>query len=213
MKKYHINDSKKLSKSFKLNKTEIFSNKIIKYLYEDLNVLSEHIEQTTEYKIACGKGCGYCCNTRVEIIEPEAIFIYDYIKNNLNEEQLNSIFNKIQDIVNITSQIDKNQHVNLQLPCIFLNNNECSIYEIRPFTCREYHSVDLNSCLRHYVNLEENAGALKANKIKDSYYRIFSQYVQLYANNNLEFSSNEFLSSLLKIHQDKEYLKKYFRKI
>lgn len=94
-----------------------------------------------------------------------------------------------------------------------MNNNECSIYEIRPFICREYHSVDLNSCLRHYVNLEENAGALEANKIKDSYYRIILQYRELYLNNNLEFSPSEFLSSLLKIHEDKEYTKKYFGKL
>lgn len=213
MKKYNINDSKKLLKAFKTNKSEIFSNKLIQYLYEDLNTLSEHIKQTTKFKIACSKGCSLCCNARVEILEPEAIFIYTYMKNNLHTEQLESIFNKIKEITTITSQIDKNQHVQLQLPCIFLNNNECSIYEIRPFICREYHSVDLNSCLRHYVNLEENAGALEANKIKDSYYRIMLQYRELYTNNNLEFSPSEFLSSLLKIHEDKEYMKKYFRKI
>lgn len=39
------------------------------------------------------------------------------------------------------------------------------------------------------------------------------QYRELYTNNNLEFSPSEFLSSLLKIHEDKEYIKKYFRKI
>lgn len=59
------------------------------------------------------------------------------MKNTLNTEQLDSIFSKIKEITTITSQIDKNQHVKLQLPCIFLNNNECSIYEIRPFICRE----------------------------------------------------------------------------
>lgn len=212
MNKYHINNSKKLSKAFKINKTKAFSNKIVQNLYEDLNTLSEHIKQTTKFSIACGKGCGYCCNTRVEILEPEAIFIYSYIKNNLNEEQLESIFNKIKEITMITSQIDKNQHVKLQLPCIFLNNSECSIYEIRPFICREYHSVDLNMCLKHYVNLEENSGALEANKIKDSYYKLLLQYRELYLNTKLEFSHNEFLSSLLKIHEDKEYIKKYFGK-
>lgn len=211
MKKYNINESKKLLKLLKKYKTQSTSNQIIENMYEDLNNLSKHIIKTTNQNIACGKGCSYCCNTRVEITQPEAIFIYSYIKNNLNEDQLSSIFCKIKEISNITSKITNiKDHSKLQIPCIFLNNNECGIYEIRPFICREYHSVDLESCKKLYVDLEENAGALESNDIKSSYYRIFYQYMELYKNNNLEISGNEFLSTLLKIHEQPEYIKKYF---
>ena len=211
MKRYHINEYKTLSKLLKKNKNLLFSNKIVKYLYEDLVTLSNHINTNVEANIACKKGCSYCCNSRVEISQPEAMFIYTYIKDNLNQEQLESIFNRIKEIVSLTSNIEnQNDYNKLQLPCIFLNNNECGIYEIRPFVCREFHSVNLESCERNYVHFEENTGAKKLIKIKDSYYRIFTPYVKLYRENKLEFTSNEFMESLLKIHQDDNYTKKYF---
>ncbi|WP_368030326.1 YkgJ family cysteine cluster protein [Arcobacter sp. s6] len=210
MKKYYINEEKKISKLLK-NKSLNTSNKVIKYMYEDLKLLSTHINETTKQNIACSKGCSHCCNTRVEITEPEAVFIYSYIKDNLNQEQQNAIFSKIKEITNITSQMQTtDDHIKLQIPCIFLNNQICSIYEIRPFICREFHSVDLESCLNCYNKLEKNAGALESNKIKDSYYRIFRKYMHIYRENKLQISGNEFLSSLLKIHETPNYIKNYF---
>lgn len=213
MKKYHINEEKKLFKQFKKNKTLANLNRLVGFMYDDLTKLGEHINETTTINIACGKGCAACCNTRVEITEPEAIFIYSYMKDNLNSEQLESIFSRIKEIVNITSQLkDKNDHRKLQLPCIFLNDSMCSIYEIRPFICREYHSADLQMCIKCYVDLEDNAGALLSNDIKDSYYRIFNKYMRIIKENKLEISSNEFLSVLLKVHTNKDFISNYLKK-
>ena len=212
MKKYHINEQKKLLKLLKKNKTFAISNTLVQYMYNDIEKLSTHINETTSKDIACRKGCTYCCNSRVEIAQPEAIFIYSYIKNTLNQEQLESIFNKIKEIVSLTSQIsDQNDYNKLQLPCIFLNNNLCGIYEIRPFICREFHSVNLESCEDNYVKFKENSGAIQSINIKNSYYRILNSYGKIYRESNLEFTSNEFMSSLLKIHEDPNYIKDYFR--
>lgn len=214
MKKYHINETKKLSKLLKKNKNLTISNKLVQYMYEDLVTLSNHITENTETNIVCKKGCSHCCNSRVEISQPEALFIYTYMKDILNKEQLESMFDKIKEIVNLTSQITNQHDYNkLQLPCIFLNNNQCGIYEIRPFICREFHSKNLKSCEDNYLHFKENTGAIQSVKIKDSYYRILTPYVKLYRENNLEFTSNEFMSSLLKIHENPNYTKDYFNNL
>ena len=214
MKKYHINEQKKLSKNFKKNKNLNSSNKLIEYMYEDLKNLSNHIDETTNLNIACGKGCSHCCNTRVEITEPEAIFIYSYIKDTLTKEQLDGIFNKIKEISSITSKMKNiSDHIKLQIPCIFLSNDMCGIYEIRPFICREFHSVDLESCLKLYNKLDEKAGALKSNDLKKMYYRIFLKYIDIYKENKLTITSNEFMISLLKVHKNPSYIKDYFNNL
>ena len=214
MKKYHINEQKKLSKNFKKNKNLNSSNKLIEYMYEDLKNLSNHIDETTNLNIACGKGCSHCCNTRVEITEPEAIFIYSYIKDTLTKEQLDGIFSKIKEISSITSKMKNiSDHIKLQIPCIFLSNDMCGIYEIRPFICREFHSVDLESCLKLYDKLDEKAGALESNDLKKMYYRIFLKYIDIYKENKLTITSEKFMISLLKVHENQSYIKDYFNNL
>ena len=81
MTNYHINDQQKLFEEFAHNKNSKISNKLIEYLYKDLNTLSEEISTSKQGKsIACEQGCSYCCYTKVQVTQPEAIFIYTQIK-------------------------------------------------------------------------------------------------------------------------------------
>ncbi len=91
-------------------------------------------------KIACEKGCAYCC--------------YGWeVKGNIAEiisiiKELNSL--KVEDRKEISERL-KNylKFENLEnIPCSFLNleKNVCFVYNSRPFICRMYVSENINKC-------------------------------------------------------------------
>jgi Fe-S-cluster containining protein len=205
MKKYNINDSKKLLKLLKKSKNYITSNKIIKLMFEDIVTLSEKTYEKEGNNIACEKGCTACCKLDVEVSEPEIIYIYTYMSNILEKEQLDAFFNQIEDTVSIIKDIDDiDEYAKLQIPCVFLHNGACSIYEVRPFICREYHSYDRVVCDESFHNLYST-------KIKEDYYRIFNKYMDIYKSNKLLLTNNKLAPTLLKIHKDKSFIDKYFK--
>lgn len=85
--------------------------------------------------ITCKRGCAFCCRQNVNLSMVEAVEIINYCKTNR---------------INIDTEILKNQlrinplELYLQFDvntCIFLQNNECLIYPVRPIACRTFNSV------------------------------------------------------------------------
>lgn len=104
--------------------------------------------------ITCKKGCGVCCCQLVPLSPPEAFFLADYI-NTLPPERKELIWNKLQKIkeamarkglikrlLNVENTGEHKalggDYFQMGLPCPFLEDNSCSIHQIRPFSCREY---------------------------------------------------------------------------
>lgn len=72
----------------------------------------------------CKRGCSYCCHVAVEITLLEA----RYIEHKTGHK--------------VTNPVDGPTNKNETRPCVFLKNNECSIYEHRPAVCRTFISFD-----------------------------------------------------------------------
>lgn len=89
--------------------------------------LMEELGQIRAPYIACDKGCSDCCKMNVKISQIEANHIADKI--GIQSKQLPS---------SRTYKSDKFMGV----PCVFLKEGSCSIYEIRPFVCRNHASFD-----------------------------------------------------------------------
>ena len=108
-------------------------------LIDDIN--SKNIKKRTEKEgktPSCRKGCSFCCNIQVVCTELEVNLIIKYIKDNniiLTDEEKNRL--KEQSKYNLRSDVEK-YILNPYKKCVFLKNNECSIYPIRPLSCRNY---------------------------------------------------------------------------
>ncbi len=87
---------------------------------------------------ACARGCGHCCHVSVPITEFEAQFIADGIGVKPTAVKQS----KRPDISSFGTHT----------PCPFLVNGECSIYEVRPLTCRMHMNFDQDN----YWCLHEN---------------------------------------------------------
>lgn len=90
--------------------------KILENIYDFLNTYNSFVDTFS----VCHKGCSACCKNKVQITEIEA----EYIQNNTDHK------------------ITNNSYFNKNWDCPFLIDNSCSIYNVRPFSCRTLHTLD-----------------------------------------------------------------------
>ncbi len=155
-------------------------------LYSKIDQKSSDILNEAGDNIPCKKGCSSCCKAtmfNVSYIE------YGYIKYGLqiSQQQIDIIINRVMAIKKIIEERvpeffqmfnssnttmtghEFNQYQLLQeqlllaagaAPCPFLENDICSIYKYRPYTCRVHgpfrnpaaptHCKDIDACLSNY---------------------------------------------------------------
>lgn len=128
-------------------------NDLLVRFENDRDVMGEVLRKSfgaTQENIDCKQGCSYCCHLRVSCYRIEAKAIAKHIST-LPHWQKDIFFERIADYCKKTPT-DKSKLLVLNLPCPFLINSKCSIYEIRPFTCRQYHSRDVRACEKSFQN-------------------------------------------------------------
>lgn len=86
---------------------------------------------------ACGKGCGACCNIAVMVSADEAAVIAKEI--GVKAAQPAQYATHGESAANAASHYGE--------PCPFLVNNECSIYDYRPLSCRTLYNMDSDALL------------------------------------------------------------------
>lgn len=98
----------------------------------------ENVRDPEDVTVTCKKGCSFCCYIGVSVSKEEADLIKSFgVKP--NQERLTKQLEvlpqdlKREDIVSTWEKISYQDRA-----CIFLKDNECSIYEARPLICRTY---------------------------------------------------------------------------
>ncbi len=80
-------------------------------------------------EIQCKSGCTACCFIDVDISGDEAVVIIDYCRE--NNMEINRDYLTKQAAVGRKSYSDLSR-------CVFLKDNLCSIYPVRPIACRKH---------------------------------------------------------------------------
>jgi len=103
-------------------------------------------------EIECSPGCGYCCHLRVTASIPEALIINDFLLKNKQLALYHEQIEASPDFFSSRTNKNINWWVKNRVPCLFLDKGRqlCRIYEVRPFTCRSYHSLDMELCKKGY---------------------------------------------------------------
>jgi Fe-S-cluster containining protein len=160
-----------LSPSFR----ELFSLYLANFENYQASILSHN-----DYSSTCKAGCSCCCNHWVEDVNSfEATIICDYISKNYPEripeiikicesdsktlEHLERTMNAHPDVARTPEeQLDQTDLLlsifyQFKLPCPLLDQNGmCTIYPVRPITCRIYMSFsDPSQCLPEYINEDD----------------------------------------------------------
>jgi hypothetical protein len=98
-----------------------------------------------ELRIACDAGCHHCCRTQVTVIASEALTIAEFIRERFSAAQMTALSARF---LTYTMAADP-----MGTPASLCPLNEdglCSVYEVRPFNCRKFHSLDLRACERFF---------------------------------------------------------------
>lgn len=92
----------------------------------------------------CTRGCTHCCKLPASMMLPEAAIIVEHLTSRREwpkekAELLKRVRAQLAVFATVT-MANRHTFFMRQLPCVFLVNDECSIYAVRPGVCR-YHFV------------------------------------------------------------------------
>lgn len=152
------------------------------------------VVKNSKYSVGCKRGCSHCCNHWVEDVNSfEAEIIAEYIRKYF-PDRIDAIVAQCKEDVQLLNHIEELtlekidicdtkktiDHIDLVLSVFYQmkkqcplisDNGTCSIYTVRPLTCRIYMSFsdsvlcnpeyqDQDDIATYLLNFEENANAI-----------------------------------------------------
>jgi Fe-S-cluster containining protein len=100
--------------------------------------------------LACKAGCFWCCYFTVDVRPVEALRIVEFMQRELAAEDRTRIEREIATNSAAFAQLDDDGRARSNTKCPFLHLGRCSIYPVRPQTCRNYHATDASGCKQAY---------------------------------------------------------------
>lgn len=98
--------------------------------------------QATGLAIDCKAGCSHCCSARVEALDPEVLRIAAELRRR-PPAALAALTERLREHAARAQGTTAQTH---RMPCPLLEQNLCTVYDVRPATCRKAHSLDVRQC-------------------------------------------------------------------
>src|SRR4051812_49222538 len=115
--------------------------------YDQLN---EQTIQQTGARLDCGAGCSICCSLRIEVYAHEVFLIADHILATFSDEELFALKERLAAHSEKVMPLTPFEHATSNAVCPLLRDGLCSVYAVRPQTCRRHHSLDVTACQYAY---------------------------------------------------------------
>ncbi|MDY6990885.1 MAG: YkgJ family cysteine cluster protein [Thermodesulfobacteriota bacterium] len=98
--------------------------------------------------VACKEGCCYCCFYQVVLTPLEALLIGNHVDEAFSKKDKKALKERISRTLSLTVGKSREERIQVwhETPCIFLERGRCSLYEVRPFVCRAWHSLNAGHC-------------------------------------------------------------------
>lgn len=91
---------------------------------------------------ACQEGCAWCCYRKVGVAAAEVIRIVRYVAEQFTPAEAEALRDRVTRLAEQRRTLPDPS----RLPCPLLHDNRCSVYAVRPLTCRGYNSADADAC-------------------------------------------------------------------
>lgn len=100
-------------------------------------------------KPPCRPGCAFCCYIQVEAMVPEVILILRRIwsKPRKVRDAILAAAREAAPVVHTMSVADRCE---AKIPCPLLWEGQCSIYAVRPLSCRRFYVADRSYCVKAF---------------------------------------------------------------
>ena len=108
-----------------------------------------------EYRppLHCQEGCSHCCcKPGVLTSIPELLRIVDHVQSTFGADAISELRERARRYAGQIAGRSFNDFVNESVPCPLLVHGRCSVYDVRPLTCRGYNSMNVDACRRAHEN-------------------------------------------------------------
>jgi Fe-S-cluster containining protein len=100
--------------------------------------------------LACREGCTWCCHFTVDVRPAEVFAILDFVDRTFAADERTRIHEELRRNSITLAGLDQEDRVTRNLQCPFLSRDRCTIYSVRPQSCRNYHATDVAGCRQSY---------------------------------------------------------------
>jgi Fe-S-cluster containining protein len=100
--------------------------------------------------LACRAGCTWCCHFSVDVRAVEVFGILDFVERTFTAEDRARVYAEIRANSAALENLDEIERMKRNVNCPFLREGRCSIYSVRPQTCRNYHATSAVGCQQSY---------------------------------------------------------------
>ena len=175
------------------------------------NLIAKTINESPT-KPACKAGCAFCCHYKVEVRAHEMLLIKNYMSKTFSAEKIAVVLAEAETNAKIIRTLTPQQHLTTNLKCAMLQDNQCSIYPVRPFRCRNFHSTDALACEKSHndpSNMEIATGMIEdIAMFADAHTQGFEAAAEQTERDNRVYDFN---TALLEVFADANVLKRYQR--
>ncbi len=104
-------------------------------------------------KIACTRGCSFCCSLQVQVQPHETFTLAAWLRRHSSAARLAEVLSKLRANAAKTVEMGDAARKRSNLACALLGDDgACTAYEARPAQCRRFHSTRLAVCKASYAN-------------------------------------------------------------
>ena len=103
--------------------------------------------------IQCRAGCSFCCHQNTDVTIPEALLVALQLGDEKDPRRA-----AILAAADAFRDLDDEARIATGMPCPLLVDKRCSVYDMRPITCRSLTSPDAARCQAAMQSLEAGQG-------------------------------------------------------
>lgn len=174
-------------------------------------IIAKAIEESPT-KPACKAGCFYCCYYKVEVKAHEMLLIHEHMQKNLAAKLRDNILASAKVNAELISTLTPTEHLSTNIKCPFLIENQCSIYDVRPFRCRSFHAVQVDACEASYATPSDFSIATELIEEVSHYSDALSQgFEAAVMDAGLDHRTYDLNTALLEVFADDAIEKRYKR--
>lgn len=100
--------------------------------------------------LACRAGCSWCCHFSVDVRAVEVFSILDFVERTFTAAEKARVYAEVRANSTALKNLGEIERMRRNVKCPFLNEGRCTIYPVRPQTCRNYHATNVTGCQQSY---------------------------------------------------------------
>jgi Fe-S-cluster containining protein len=108
------------------------------------------LERGAPTSVACKPGCSYCCRSLVVTVSLPEVFLLKFHVDSLPPAERAALRQRIAAGYALSLDHSAHERLHSHEGCPLLINDQCSLYEYRPLSCRAAASLDAEACRRSF---------------------------------------------------------------